>query len=99
MVSNNYDPSVPAEKNHSIIHYKNTGFPLVLRIEKIKVNSDPIVIEKLAIGKSGGIDCEADRYETQTKVYCHKCDKYIDKTIPKVANMVDSIMMAQSAFE
>lgn len=50
--------------SHSKIHFQNTEHPLVLKIEKVKVNSNPIVISKVAIGKSGGIDCDADRYET-----------------------------------
>lgn len=70
-----------------------------MRIEKIKTNSDPIVVSKIAIGKSGGIDCEADRYETQITVYCHSCNAFLDKTNQKIANMVDSVLIAQSAFE
>lgn len=50
-------------KSHSAIHFKNSEHPIVLRIEKVKVNSEPLLVSKLAIGKSGGIDCDADRYE------------------------------------
>lgn len=93
------DSTAPESHNHSKIHFRNTEHPLVLKIEKIKVNSEPIVISKVAIGKSGGIDCDADRYETQVSVYCHSCNVTLDKSNPKVASMVDSVMLAQSAFE
>ena len=53
---------------------------------------------KVAIGKPGGIDAETDKYNTEVKVYCHACAKYLDHTNPQVAPLVDSILLAESAF-
>ena len=32
-------------------------------------------------------------------VHCFKCAKCLDKTAPKIASIVDSIMLAQSAYD
>lgn len=55
-------------------------------------------ITKLAIGIEGGADADAGRYDTFTSVRCLACEKELDKTIPQVASMVDSILLAQSAY-
>ena len=58
----------------------------------------PQEITRLAIGKPGGIDAEADKWETAATVVCATCKKDIPMNHPKVASMVDSIMLAQSAY-
>ena len=92
---------VGAGKNHSCIHYKNTQHPLVLQIFKTpkKVEGEPVKVTKLAIGKPGGIDPEQDRFETAVKVWCHACQTHLDYTHPKISSMVDSVLLAQSAYE
>jgi uncharacterized UBP type Zn finger protein len=73
---------VPDEENHSKIHYKNTGNPLVMNIKKTpKANIDePTKVTKLAIGKPGGVDPEQDKFDTTVSVFCHKCNKYLDES-------------------
>ena len=84
-VGNSNPPGVPDSENFSKIHYKNTGNPLVMNIKKVKKESDgPTKVTKLAIGKPGGVDPETDNYDTIVTVYCHKCDKNLDHTNPKV---------------
>ena len=51
-------------------------------------------VTKLAIGKPGGVDAEQDKYDTSVDVYCHKCQKYLDPKVPKIASMVDSVLLA-----
>ncbi len=59
-------PDVPEEENFSLIHYKNTGNPLVMNIREVpKADGQPVKITKLAIGKPGGIDADADKYATR----------------------------------
>ena len=69
-----------------------------LNIKKVKKESDgPTKVTKLAIGKPGGVDPETDNYDTIVTVYCHKCDKNLDHTNPKVQPLIDSILLASSA--
>ena len=84
-----------------MIHYKNTGHPLVLRIKKTLKESDeePVKVTKLAIGKPGGIDPEQDKYDTHVRVFCFNCNMYLDHTNPKVSPLVDSVLLAQSAYD
>lgn len=77
------ESGVPAEQNHSSIHSKQKGHPIVLRILKTpKAVDAPVQVTKLAIGRPGGVDPEADRWETSVKVYCHTCDAFLDYTHP-----------------
>ena len=55
-------------------------------------------ITKLAIGKPGGVDAEADKYETTTSCFCKKCDLTFESAHEKVGAMITSIVMASSAF-
>jgi len=91
---------VAAAENHSCIHFKNTEHPLVMQIFKTpkKVN-EPLKVTKLAIGKPGGIDAETDNWETSVNVWCHSCLTHLDHSHPQISSMVDSILLAQSAFE
>ena len=57
----------------------------------------PQEITKLAIGKPGGIDAETDKYETIVSVIDKASGNEIDRTHPKVASLVDSILLANSA--
>ena len=89
-----------SEYSHSSIHFKNTSHSLVVRIFKTpKPDTEQKKVTKLAIGLPGGIDADTDKFETSVKVYCHACDCFIDHTIPEVASIVDSILLAQSAYE
>jgi len=54
-------------------------------------------ITKLAIGMEGGADADAGKYDTHTSVRCLDCNKELEKTHPKVASMIDSVLMANSA--
>ena len=58
----------------------------------------PQEITKLAIGKPGGIDAETDKYDTSATVCCGTCKKDIPISHPKVASMVDSILLSNSAY-
>lgn len=58
----------------------------------------PAEITKLAIGKPGGVDAEADKWETTAEVFCMACKMILSTDNATVANMVKSVMMAQSAF-
>ena len=57
----------------------------------------PQEITKLAIGKPGGIDAETDKYETIVSVIDKESGNEIDRTHPKVASLVDSVLLANSA--
>lgn len=52
----------------------------------------------MAIGKPGGIDAETDKYDTNAMVYCNLCDAPLPMDNPKVASLVDSVLLAQSAY-
>lgn len=73
---------------------------LFLNIEKTPTqNQDLTKVTKLAIGKPGGIDAEQDKYDTKVKVICYKCNVKLDHENAKVKPIVDSILLANSAFE
>ena len=55
-------------------------------------------ITKLAIGKPGGIDADTDKYDTLASVHCKRCDIELPKTNPQVASMIDSVLLANSAY-
>ena len=55
-------------------------------------------VTKLAIGKPGGIDADTDKYDTVASVHCKRCQCELPITNPAVASMVDSILLAQSAY-
>jgi ubiquitin carboxyl-terminal hydrolase 5/13 len=63
------------------------------------VNEEERKITKLAIGLPGGLDPEAEKWETSVSVYCHHCGKYLDHKVPKIASVVDSVLLAQSAYD
>lgn len=66
--------------------------------KKADESDKPQEITKLAIGKPGGVDAEADKWDTSAKVYCVPCKKEFSNANDKVASMIKSVMMAQSAF-
>jgi hypothetical protein len=41
--------------------------------KELELNGKPKEITKLAIGKPGGIDAEADKWDTEAKVFCIPC--------------------------
>jgi uncharacterized UBP type Zn finger protein len=54
-------------------------------------------ITKIAIGMPGGVDAEADKYDTQVIVGCVKCKHRLDHTHPMIEPIITSIMLKQSA--
>ncbi|KAK2747606.1 hypothetical protein FQN55_004960 [Onygenales sp. PD_40] len=83
------------ERNHSAIHHRRTGHPLVLNIKRTKkvVQRDepPPKISKLAIAA----EKEEDRYDTTTKISCYDCQVGdIDKFSGKLSEVVDGVMNA-----
>lgn len=55
-------------------------------------------ITKLAIGKPGGIDADTDKFDTHASVICKLCNAQLPTEEPDVASIVDSILLAQSAY-
>ena len=96
----------PAEgHNHHAAHYENSQHPIFMNI-KMTPKAVPAEgedqaaqnVTKLAIGKPGGIDADTDKYDTTATVCCKLCQADLPLTHPKVASMVDSILLAQSAY-
>lgn len=52
----------------------------------------------MAIGKPGGIDPEQDDFETVVTLKCLACNKALDHTNASVSGLVDSVLLAQSAY-
>jgi len=48
----------------------------------------PKEITKLAIGKPGGVDAEADKWDTNVKIFCTPCHKELSLQNPKISSMV-----------
>ena len=71
----------------------------IKKVRKEEIVGEKKEITKLAIGKPGGIDAEQDKYDTSVGVYCYKCAKFLDHRVPKIASIVDSILLAQSAYD
>ena len=91
---------VPQDENFSMIHFLNTGNPLVMNIKKVPKQQDgKVEVTKLAIGKPGGIDPETDKYDTVVSVFCYCCKKNLDIEHPKIKPHIDSILLSQSANE
>jgi ubiquitin carboxyl-terminal hydrolase 5/13 len=66
--------------------------------EKVLAEGEKKEVTKLAIGKPGGVDAEADKWDTNAKVFCTSCKVDFSNENEKVANMIKSVMLAQSAF-
>jgi uncharacterized UBP type Zn finger protein len=63
----------------------------------------PQQVTKLAIGKPGGVDAETDKYDTHVVVRCRACINAgllgeLPLDHPRVASLVDSVLLAQSAY-
>jgi ubiquitin carboxyl-terminal hydrolase 5/13 len=72
---------------------------LTAKAEPANKDEKPVEkVTKLAIGKPGGIDAETDKYDTNALVYCKLCDAPLPMDNPKVASLVDSVLLAQSAY-
>jgi len=88
--------------NHSQLHFVQSEHPIVLNIKLIpKVkdeNKEPQKITKLAIGMPGGVDLETDNYDTEVVLKCLQCSSVLDHRQNIVAGLVDSILLAQSAY-
>jgi ubiquitin carboxyl-terminal hydrolase 5/13 len=87
-------------ETHAKMIAQQKGHPLVLNIKKVPVENQGLTkVTKLAIGKPGGVDADADKYETRAEVYCYHCNLKLDTAHAKVKPIVDSILLAQSALE
>lgn len=92
--------------NHWEAYYARNGNAIFMNIKLIPkaapegTTEEPAAqkISKLAIGKPGGIDADTDKYETILTVGCKLCNTELPLSHPEVASMVDSVMMANSAF-
>lgn len=70
-------------KQHSLTHYENTGNPLVLNLKEVKKAAKaPEEVTKMAIDKPGGFSTGTDAYDTEVEVFCHACQKALDRTEP-----------------
>lgn len=58
----------------------------------------PQQVTKLAIGLPGGVDAETDKYETAVFVHCRACQSDIPLANARVASLVDSVLLTQSAY-
>lgn len=87
-------------ESHSKAHAAQKEHPLVLNIRKVPTESKELTkVTKLAIGKPGGVDAEADKYDTKCGVFCYNCNVNLDPEHAKIKPLVDSILLAQSALE
>ncbi len=88
--------------NHFEAHYAKSEHAIFMNIKLVpkaeKSEAEPEKITKLAIGKPGGIDADTDKYDTVATVCCKLCQKELPMSNPEVASMVDSILLAQSAY-
>ncbi|KAF4471147.1 ubiquitin thiolesterase [Fusarium albosuccineum] len=84
------------DRTHNRLHTALTGHPLALNIRrtrKIVVRDEPPAkMSKLAIAA----ETEEDRYDTALAVKCLECNTEVDRTNPKLAPMVDSILKANT---
>lgn len=85
------------DKNHSLLHYRNTNHPLVLNIrrtrKRIKRDEPPSKVSKLAISA----ETDEDRYETTTQVNCYECEiKNVDKSTGRLSKVVDDVLKANT---
>ncbi|EEH16300.2 hypothetical protein PABG_06387 [Paracoccidioides brasiliensis Pb03] len=83
------------DRNHSSIHHKRSGHPLVLNIKRtrkiVQRDEPPLKMSKLAITA----ETEEDRYDTTTTVNCHSCQvSDIDKSAGNLPSVVDGVMKA-----
>jgi len=86
---------------HTQSHHLLNQHPIVMNIKMVKKQLPPgemKEITRLAIGIEGGADADAGRYDTFTSIRCLDCNKELDKTDPKCASMIDSVLLAQSAY-
>jgi hypothetical protein len=74
------------EHNHTDLHYNlkyendNDMHPIYMNIKMVKKDVEKSAsgqkkeeITRLAIGKPGGVDAEADKWDTHVKAFCMKC--------------------------
>ncbi|KAI5458915.1 hypothetical protein BGZ63DRAFT_426230 [Mariannaea sp. PMI_226] len=84
------------DRLHNKLHHVLQGHPLALNIRrtrKVVVRDEPPAkMSKLAIAA----ETEEDRYDTALAVKCLDCNTELDKTSPKLAPIVDSIMKANT---
>ncbi|KAI1372627.1 ubiquitinyl hydrolase [Hypoxylon crocopeplum] len=83
-------------RTHSQLHHVTRSHPLALNIrrtrKRIVKDEPPAKMTKLAIAA----ETDADRYDITTTVKCHECSTELDKTSPKLAPIVDSILKANT---
>ena len=95
--------------NHFEAYYARLGhaifmnIKLIPKVASVEADSGEAAAEqkitKLAIGKPGGIDAETDKYDTICTVGCKLCNAELPMSHPAVASMVDSILLANSAYQ
>jgi len=65
--------------NHSRLHFQQHTHPIALNIQLIeRPQSEPIKVDKLAVGMPGGIDNDKDLWETVLTLKCLSCEKVLD---------------------
>lgn len=91
--------------NHSVLHGGSKGHPIFMNIKLIPKAVDPVTgnlksqqVTKLAIGMPGGVDAETDKYDTSVVVHCRECNSDIPLAHARVASLVDSVLLANSAY-
>lgn len=97
--------------NHLELHVKNSykshaeQHPIYMNIKMTEKqylqNGEELFqeITKLAIGKPGGINMDADRWLTETSVFCTACNVIFSNDNLAVQQMTQVVLNAQSAFK
>ncbi|KAH8684151.1 ubiquitin carboxyl-terminal hydrolase 14 [Ilyonectria robusta] len=84
------------DRLHNKLHHVLTSHPLALNIRRTRKmivrDEPPAKMSKLSIAA----ETEEDRYDTALAVKCLDCNIELDKTGPKLAPLVDSIMKANT---
>ncbi|KAJ3463826.1 hypothetical protein MRS44_008612 [Fusarium solani] len=84
------------DRMHNRLHAALKSHPLALNIRRtrkvVERDEPPAKMSKLAIAA----ETEEDRYDTALSVKCLECNTELDRTSPKLAPMVDSILKANT---
>jgi len=90
--------------NHAETHFEGSQHAIFLNIKltpKAAMADGQMPaqkITKLAIGMPGGIDADTNKFDTSASVCCRLCQAELPLENPQVASMVDSVLLAQSAY-
>lgn len=85
------------DRQHSLLHFKSTGHPLVLNIKRSRKHvhreEPPQKLTKLAINA----ETEADKYDTTSQVNCFACQQQnLDRSAGRLAKVVDGVLKAST---